>query len=217
MKMWRWSKAATSRICSESSIPLPNTSPDMSPTPTTVKGVGRDVVPHLAEMALDRLPGSARSDGEALVVVARRSARCEGVGEPEAVLLRDRVREVGERRGALVGRDDEVRVVAVEYADVRRVDDLAPPTRLSVRSSRPRTRIEYCSRPSSRRASRSVGGCLRTKPPFDPTGTMTAFLTICAFIRPRTSVRKSSRRSDQRMPPRATRPPRRWMPSMRGL
>ncbi len=37
-KMWRWSKAATSRICSESSIPLPNTSPDMSPIPTTVNG-----------------------------------------------------------------------------------------------------------------------------------------------------------------------------------
>ena len=31
-----------------------------------------------------------------------------------------------------------------------------------------------------------------------PTGTITAFLTICAFIRPSTSVRKSSRRSDQR-------------------
>ena len=28
-----------------------------------------------------------------------------------------------------------------------------------------------------------------TKPPFEPTGTMTAFFTICAFIRPRISVR----------------------------
>jgi hypothetical protein len=69
------------------------------------------------------------------------------------------------------------------------------------------------------RRSRSVvcGGRLTTKPPLEPTGTMTAFFTICAFIRLSTSVRKSSRRSDQRMPPRATRPPRRWMPSMRGL
>ena len=30
--------AATSRVCIDSSRPLPNTSPDMSPTPTQVKG-----------------------------------------------------------------------------------------------------------------------------------------------------------------------------------
>ena len=34
--MSRWSNAATSRVWRESSIPLPNTSPDMSPTPTQV-------------------------------------------------------------------------------------------------------------------------------------------------------------------------------------
>ncbi|MCY1233867.1 hypothetical protein D9M72_464260 [compost metagenome] len=39
MKMSRWSKAAIRRIFSESSMPLPKTSPDMSPTPATVKGV----------------------------------------------------------------------------------------------------------------------------------------------------------------------------------
>src|ERR1043165_2440756 len=41
---------------------------------------------------------------------------------------------------------------------------------------------------------------------------MIAFFTIWVFMRPRTSVRKSSWRSLQRMPPRATLPPRRWMP-----
>ena len=35
--MCRWSKAATSRMWFESSIPLPNTSPLMSPMPATVK------------------------------------------------------------------------------------------------------------------------------------------------------------------------------------
>ena len=74
MKTWRWSNAATSRICSESSIPLPNTSPDMSPSPTTVNGCGRDVVAELAEVALDRFPGSLRGDPELLVVVAVRPA-----------------------------------------------------------------------------------------------------------------------------------------------
>ena len=39
MKMCRWSNAATSLMCSESSIPLPKTSPDMSPIPATVKSV----------------------------------------------------------------------------------------------------------------------------------------------------------------------------------
>ena len=35
---WRWSNAATSVVRVESSIPLPNTSPDMSPMPTALNG-----------------------------------------------------------------------------------------------------------------------------------------------------------------------------------
>ena len=60
------------------------------------------------------------------------------------------------------------------------------------------------------------GSCLQKKPPFAPTGTITVFFTICALTRPSTSVRKSSRRSDQRRPPRATEPNRRCTPSTRG-
>src|SRR6478735_8834886 len=71
--------------------------------------------------------------------------------------------------------------------------------------------------PSFMKASRSLegGAAFNTKPPFEPTGTMTVFFTICALTRPSTSVRKSSGRSDQRNPPRATRPPRRCTPSKR--
>ena len=36
----------------------------------------------------------------------------------------------------------------------------------------------------SRRAAR-----FRMNPPFDPSGTITAFFTLCAFMSPRTSVR----------------------------
>ena len=36
------------------------------------------------------------------------------------------------------------------------------------------------------------GGFFTTKPPLEPTGTITAFLTIWAFTKPSTSVRKSS-------------------------
>ena len=39
MKMWRWSNATTSLIWSDSNMPLPKTSPDMSPMPATVNGV----------------------------------------------------------------------------------------------------------------------------------------------------------------------------------
>src|SRR2546429_6606415 len=42
-----------------------------------------------------------------------------------------------------------------------------------------------------------AGRRLGTKPPLAPTGTMSVFLTFCAFMRPRTSVRKSSRRSEE--------------------
>src|SRR5436189_172166 len=37
MNTWRWLNAPTSFVQRESSIPLPNTSPDMSPMPTTVR------------------------------------------------------------------------------------------------------------------------------------------------------------------------------------
>ena len=73
--------------------------------------------------------------------------------------------------------------------------------------------------PSARTASRSAGSAvapLTTNPPLAPTGTITAFFTICAFISPRTSVRKSSGRSLHRRPPRAIGPPRRWTPSTYG-
>ena len=78
----------------------------------------------------------------------------------------------------------------------------------------------YAAMPSASQASRSTvgsGSALAKKPPLEPVGTMTAFLTICALTRPSTSVRKSSRRSLQRSPPRATLPKRRCTPSTRGL
>ncbi len=78
----------------------------------------------LAEVPLDRLPGAAGGDAHALVVVPGAAAGRERVTEPEAVRLGDLVGDVGERRGALVGRDDEVGVVLVVPYDVRGVHDL---------------------------------------------------------------------------------------------
>ena len=87
--------------------------------------VGLGVDPELLEVALDRLPRALGGDPERLVVVARRAAGGERVVEPEAVLVRDPVGGVAERRGALVGGDDQVRVVAVAHAHARRLHDLA--------------------------------------------------------------------------------------------
>ena len=85
--------------------------------------MGRDVDVEFAEVALDRLPGAARRDAQCLVVIAARAAGGEGVPQPVAVLLGDAVRRVGHRGRALVGGDDEVGVVVVAHADVRRVHD----------------------------------------------------------------------------------------------
>ena len=60
----------------------------------------------------------------ALVVVAGRAARGEGVAEPVAVLQADRVGDVGEGGGALVGRDHEVGIVLVVAHHARRRHDL---------------------------------------------------------------------------------------------
>ena len=203
----------------DSSMPLPNTSPDMSPTPTTRDGLRLDVDVDLAEMALHRLPGAARRDAHLLVVVALRAARREGVAEPVAVLER-KARWRCPRRSRCPcrppRRDRDRRRRGARYRAAAR---WRSPSMLSVRSRRRATRRSCrwrCPRPS--RPARSVGGgsCLGTKPPLAPTGTMTAFFTCCALTRPSTSVRKSCGRSDQRRPPRATLPKRRCTPSTRG-
>ena len=72
-----------------------------------------DVTRELAEVALDRLPGAAGGDPHRLVVVSLRAAGGERVAEPEPVGLRDLVGDVREAGRALVGGDDQVRVVIV--------------------------------------------------------------------------------------------------------
>ncbi len=75
--------------------------------------LGLGVVADLAEVPLDRLPRTAGRDAHGLVVVSDRTPGRERVTEPEAVVLRHAVGDVGEGRGALVGGYDEIRVVAV--------------------------------------------------------------------------------------------------------
>src|SRR5690606_11013543 len=63
-------------------------------------------------------------DPHFLVVVAGRSARSEGIVEPGAVILADLISGIGEGRRALVGGDDEIRIVAVMTYHARRRHDL---------------------------------------------------------------------------------------------
>ena len=87
-KMWRWSNAASSRMCRDSNMPLPNTSPDMSPMPTQVKSCVWHVAADRAEVALHRLPRALGGDAHGLVVVADRTAGRERVAQPVAVFDR---------------------------------------------------------------------------------------------------------------------------------
>jgi hypothetical protein len=128
-----------------------------------VHHVGAD----LAEVPLDRLPGAARRDPELLVVVSGRPARGERVAEPEAVLGRDRVRRIRERRGPLVGRDHEVRVVLVGHDDGRRMHDRTVDEVVGEVEHAPDEGLVLAG-PSAFSACGSSIVCLRTKPPFAP-------------------------------------------------
>ncbi len=83
-----------------------------------------DVLAHLAEVPLHRLPRALGGDAHGFVVVPDRAAARECIVEPEAVVARQAVRDVGERRGAFVSRHDEIRVVAIPPHDMRRRDHL---------------------------------------------------------------------------------------------
>ena len=78
-------------------------------------GEGRalDVGAQLAEMALHRFPRATRGDAHLLVVVSGRAARGEGIVEPEAVVARQRIGDVGKGGGAFICGDNEIGIVAV--------------------------------------------------------------------------------------------------------
>ncbi len=76
-------------------------------------------------MPLDRFPRTARGNAHLLVVISDRAPGRKGIAQPEAVFGRDRVGEIGERRGALVGCDHQVGVVVVVAHHLGRRHQLA--------------------------------------------------------------------------------------------
>ena len=127
--MCRWSKAAISRMCSRKQHAVAEHVAGHVAHADRGEIVGVRVQPERREVPFHRLPRAARGDAHLLVVVALGPARGERVAEPEAVPGRDLVGRVGERRGALVGRHHQIRVVAVPPDHARRrhhlvVDDV---------------------------------------------------------------------------------------------
>ena len=116
----RWSNAATSWMCSRQQHAVAEHVARHVADADDGEVVAVGIDAEVAEVAAHRLPRAAGGDAHLLVVVAVRAARRERVAEPEAAAERDLVGDVGERRGALVGRDDEVRIVAVVAHDLMR-------------------------------------------------------------------------------------------------
>ncbi len=84
-----------------------------------------DILVDLAEVALDRFPGAARRDAHRLVIITDAAAGREGVAQPEAVIGRDAVGDIGEGRGSLVGGDDQIGVGRIPAHHARRRHDPA--------------------------------------------------------------------------------------------
>ena len=103
-----------------------------------------DVDADFAEMALDAFPGAARGDRHFLVIVTGRTAGREGIAQPKAVFLGDRIGDVGKSRSSLVRRDHEVRVVAVMTHDSVGGDDLVVDDVIRQIQQAPNQRLVAC-------------------------------------------------------------------------
>ena len=123
MKMWRWSNAATSLHVRRAQHAVAEHVARHVADADDGELVAVGVLAEHAGVAAHALPRAACGDAHRLVVVAVAAAGGERVAEPEAVLGGDLVGDVAERRGALVGGDDEVRIVAVVTHRVGRRHD----------------------------------------------------------------------------------------------
>src|SRR4249920_2348568 len=153
-------------------MPLPNTSPDMSPMPTTVNGSFITSVPISRKCRL--------IDSQAPRAVIPSSLWSYPVDPPEANASPSQYPYSAEMAFAV----SENVAVPLSAATTRYGSSssatttdggctTAPSTRLSVRSSMLRTKVSYWRVASSLSASGSSIACLRTKPPFAPVGTLT--------------------------------------------
>ena len=86
---------------------------------------GLDILAHFAKMAFDRLPGAPCGDTHFLMVVADRTARSEGITQPETVFGGNAISNIRKRGGAFIRRDYQIRIVTVVAYHLCRGDDAA--------------------------------------------------------------------------------------------
>jgi hypothetical protein len=151
------------------------------------------------------------------VVVAGGAAGGERVVEPEAVLLADAIRVIRERGGAFVRGDDKIGVVGIVASHRRRRNDA--PVDAVVGQVEQCAKIVLVAGDALLHVRVAVGlkrrpleheAALRSDRDDDDV------LHHLRLDEAQDLGPKSSGRSDQRRPPRATLPPRRWTPSKRG-
>ena len=171
-------------------MPLPNTSPDMSPDADDREIRRLDVLADFPEVTLHGFPRALGGDAHALsVVVTDGAARRERVAKPVAVVG-------GKCRWAMSEK------VAVPLSAATTRYGSSPSQRITshrrlytivddVVGDVEQTAQEGLCRPSTptlaHAGSVRGGSFFGKKPPFAPTGTMMAFLTCCAFTRSSTS------------------------------
>ena len=182
-KTWRWSNAARSFARRISSRPLPNTSPDMSPIPTTVNALALGVAAELGEVALHAQPRAARGDR---LASCGRSRCCRR--------SRTRRRARSPRSAATRFATSERCAVPLSAATTRYGSSPSWRTTRAGATTQPAAHV--VGEPEQRRdearvqavglgARRARVGRRRArsaKPPFAPTGTISPFFTIC--VRP---------------------------------
>ncbi len=123
--MCRWSNAATRRRFRRQQHAVAEHVAGHVADPDHRQRITVGVEPEHPGVTAHALPRAAGGDAHLLVVVALAATGGERVAEPEVVLRGDLVGDVAERRRALVGGDDEIRVVVVEHDRGGRVDDRA--------------------------------------------------------------------------------------------
>ena len=82
--------------------------------------LGLDILVELTEVPLHSFPCTARSDCHTFVIVTGRTTRCESIIEPEIMCLADRICRIGEGCRALIGSNNEIRIVIVVTNHFRR-------------------------------------------------------------------------------------------------
>ena len=89
------------------------------------EGLSLNVLAQLAEVTLDGLPSSTGGNTHHLVVIAHRTPRGEGIGEPKPVAVGNPIGDVGEGRRPLVGGDHQIGIVPIMNHHMLGVDHLA--------------------------------------------------------------------------------------------